>query len=107
MGERAVNGVGPAGRVVAANVRLLRRGRGWSQKELSERLAGAGRRLSEVSVNKLEAAVDAGAPRFRHVDVDDLVVLARVFEVEPVMLLQPLEMRTVVEVAGWAGSRRV
>ncbi|MDP9843289.1 hypothetical protein [Streptosporangium lutulentum] len=100
-GKRAVNGVGPVGRVVAANVRLLRRGRGWSQQELSERMAAAGRRLSDVSVTKLEAAADAGALRMRHVDVDDLVVLARVFEVEPVMLLRPLEVRTVVEVAKW------
>ncbi|MFC4611166.1 helix-turn-helix domain-containing protein [Streptomyces maoxianensis] len=79
-----------SGRAVAANVRRLRKARGWSLRSLSEALAKAGRGLSQDAINKIENGADEDTKRqIRRVDTDDLVALAVVFGVSPAALLVP------------------
>jgi transcriptional regulator with XRE-family HTH domain len=74
--------LGPAGRNVRRNVRRLREQRQWSYREMEERLAHAGRTIPVLALS----AIDAGE---RHVDVDDLVALAAVFDLGVEELLHP------------------
>lgn len=60
--------------VVAANVRRLRKERGWTLRDLSERLDAAGWRLGLQTLSKLEN-------ERREVGVNDLVAFERVFAV--------------------------
>lgn len=71
---------GPTGSRVAANVREVRRDRGLSLDELSQRLAEAGHPIGVTTLSKLE--LDQ-----RRVDVDDLVALAVTLDVSPNRLL--------------------
>ncbi|MGW3144855.1 helix-turn-helix domain-containing protein [Streptomyces sp. NPDC001177] len=64
------------------NIRRLREQRGWSYREVEERLARVGRAIPTVELS----AIDAGE---RHVDVDDLVALAAVFDLSVEELLRP------------------
>ena len=82
--------LGASGRAVAANVRRLRKARGWSLRALSEALARVGRGLSQDAINKIENGAEEGTTRqIRRVDTDDLVALAVVFGVSPAALLVP------------------
>lgn len=82
--------LGASGRAVAANVRRLRKARGWSLRALSEALAEVGRGLSQDAINKIENGAEEGTTRqIRRVDTDDLVALAVVFGVSPAALLVP------------------
>ncbi|MEU2413948.1 helix-turn-helix transcriptional regulator [Streptomyces sp. NPDC013099] len=72
----------PTGRNVAANVRRIREGRGWSTYELSRVLAEAGRPIAPSAVAKVERAE-------RRVDVGDLTALAAALKVNPSALLVP------------------
>ena len=74
--------LGAAGNNVRRNVRRLRERRRWSYREMEERLARAGR---AIPVHAL-SAIDTGE---RHVDVDDLVALAAVFDLDVDELLRP------------------
>lgn len=74
--------LGPAGNNVRRNVRRLRERRQWSYREVEERLAEAGRSIPVLELS----AIDTGE---RHVDVDDLVALAAVFDLSVEKLLQP------------------
>ena len=74
--------LGPAGNNVRRNIRRLREQRGWSYREVEERLARAGRTIPILNLS----AIDAGE---RNVDVDDLVALAAVFDLSVGELLQP------------------
>ena len=79
-----------SGRAVAANVKRLRKDRGWSLRALSEALAAVGRGLSQDAINKIENGAEKDtAKQIRRVDVDDLVALAVVFGVNPSALLLP------------------
>lgn len=74
--------LGPAGNNVRRNIRRLREQRGWSYREIEERLARVGRAIPTVE----QGWIDAGE---RHVDADDLVAFAAVFGLYPGELLEP------------------
>lgn len=80
--SEAAGPLGPAGHNVRRNVRRLREEHRWSYRDVEERLARAGRVIPALALS----AVDAGQ---RHVDVDDLVALAVVFDVDVDDLLRP------------------
>lgn len=65
---------------VAANVRRLRQDRGWSLKEMSERLASVGHPRSVPVLSKMELG-DRG------IDVDDLFSFSVIFEVPVARLM--------------------
>lgn len=73
--------IGEAGGHVAAAVAKHRQARGWDQTRLAELATAAGRPMSASVIGKIESAA-------RRVDVDDLAVLAGVFDV-PVDRLLP------------------
>jgi transcriptional regulator with XRE-family HTH domain len=72
--------VGPVGRRVIANVRLLRSSAGITYKDLSDRLAALGQPIPVLGLSRLERGE-------RRVDVDDLVALAEVLGVTTTDLL--------------------
>lgn len=74
------------GQQVAANVRRIREGRGWSTYDLSRVLAEAGRPIAASAIAKVERAE-------RRVDVGDLMALAVVLGVSPLTLLLPANTR--------------
>ncbi|WP_369222438.1 helix-turn-helix domain-containing protein [Streptomyces sp. R39] len=83
--------LGASGRAVAANVKRLRKARGWSLRALSEELSAVGRGLSQDAINKIENGAEEGTTKqIRRVDADDLIALAVVFGVAPAALLVPL-----------------
>lgn len=86
--------------VVARQVRELRDGRGWSARELADRLAKAG--APQVSRSVL-ASIESG--RRPYVTVDELFALARVFNVSPLRLLLPwsTDPNTTVDIGGITG----
>ncbi|MGW0006050.1 helix-turn-helix domain-containing protein [Nocardia grenadensis] len=85
------NPLGATGETVAANVERLRQQRNLSYAELSRRLEAAGRPIPTLGLRKIES-------KERRVDVDDLVVLATVFEVAPLALLMPQSSERAQEV---------
>lgn len=72
-------------RAVAALIRQLREDRGWSQRELSEKLAKVGCHIDHSGIQRIEAGKKA-----RKITVDELFAFAMVFQI-PVeqMLLDP------------------
>jgi len=84
--------LGAAGKQVALNVAQIRKARGLSLRGLSQAMKDAGWLLSADSLNKIELGM-------RRVDVDELVVLAAVFDVEPSVLLAPITISTQVVAA--------
>ncbi len=74
--------LGPIGRYVIGNIQYLRRIRGLTYREMSDRLAQIGRPIPTLGLSRIEKGT-------RRVDVDDLVALAVVLEASPVELLQP------------------
>lgn len=73
---------GPISDHVAENVAALRKVRGLSQQELSDRLGELGRPMLPSAISKIEG-------RDRGVDVDDLMALAVALGVNPSRLLLP------------------
>ncbi len=74
--------------LVAANLRRLRRARGWTQVELGARLAPyRGRELCQASVSALERS--AAGHRICNFSANDMVALAQTFEVPVLCLLIP------------------
>ncbi|NNN36056.1 helix-turn-helix transcriptional regulator [Streptomyces sp. S3(2020)] len=97
--------LGASGRAVAANVKRLRKARGWSLRALSEALAAAGRGLSQDAINKIENGAEEDTKKqIRRVDVDDLVALAVVFGVNPSTLLLPDTTSGDAEITGVEGA---
>lgn len=80
--HRKTNGIGEAGRNLAANLRRFRDGQGISTTALSTLLTDQGRGISATGITKIEGLA-------RKVDVDDLVALAYVLAVSPIDLLSP------------------
>ncbi|MEJ8671882.1 helix-turn-helix transcriptional regulator [Streptomyces sp. MS1.AVA.1] len=74
--------LGPAGRNLRRNIRRLREHRQWSYREAEARLSKAGRAISTLGLSAIESGE-------RHVDVDDLVALAAVFDLGIEELLRP------------------
>lgn len=69
--------------VIAERLSDLRRRRGWNQRELSDALAAAGLKLDPPTVNRIERGK-------RQVRVDEVFVLALVFDTTPLHLLLPV-----------------
>lgn len=80
------NPAGDATRSVATHLRALRRERGWSAREVSERLTAAGWPITRASINQIEANARDGK-LVRRVTVDDLMALAEVLGVDPASML--------------------
>jgi transcriptional regulator with XRE-family HTH domain len=70
----------PATQVVGGNLRVLRRQHGLSLERLSDRLAEAGHPITLQVLSKIERGV-------RGLDVEELLLFARVFDVAPATLL--------------------
>jgi transcriptional regulator with XRE-family HTH domain len=77
-----MNEIGPAGRNLIANVGRLRQERRMSLRGLSAAFTEAGRPILPIGLSRVETGQ-------RRVDVDDLTVLARIFDVTPADLLAP------------------
>jgi transcriptional regulator with XRE-family HTH domain len=75
--------LGPTGLQVQHNVKRLREAKGLTYTELSARLSALGRPIPVLGLRRIEAGE-------RRVDADDLIALARVLGVPPVLLLLPL-----------------
>lgn len=74
--------------VIAWNVRRLRRGRGWKQAELAERLSERDDKTWTVSMVS-DAETPGRADRNRQFTVNEVSVLARVFQVSVIALFVP------------------
>jgi len=74
-------------------VRELREKAGLNFKELSDRLAAAGRSIPPLGLRRIEA-------EDRRVDADDLVALAVALRVNPSALLLPPTVEVEIEVTG-------
>jgi hypothetical protein len=75
---------------VARAVRRLREKRGLSAAKLSERTRSLGYEIPVEGVHKIEAAAE-GRPGARHINTDELLVLAIALGVSPAALLLPLD----------------
>lgn len=73
----------PVARLVAANMRRIRKMRGMNQKELGNLLS-----LSEASVSAAERSVDGS--RVRVFDIDEVAKIASVLEVSISDLIEPV-----------------
>lgn len=90
---RVTQGVPPTvGDVIAARVRSYRLQRGWSVRQLAEECARRGApQLTAASLGNIERGREEGAKRKRRdVTVEELVILAYVLNVAPVLLILPL-----------------
>lgn len=76
--------IGPVGRTVIANIGAIRKQRGMSLRDLSVRLAEAGRPIGDTVLHRQSQGQ-------RRIDSDDLVAFASVFGVTPARLLAPPE----------------
>ncbi|MFC7962699.1 helix-turn-helix domain-containing protein [Rhodococcoides kroppenstedtii] len=74
--------IGPTGDVVRANIASVRRERGYTLRQLSDRFGEIGRPMSNSSISQIETGS-------RRVDVDDLVAFAVALDVSPNALLMP------------------
>jgi transcriptional regulator with XRE-family HTH domain len=71
--------------VIAARVKELRTGRGWSAQRLSEELGKVGLRWDRSIVANFESR------RRKYVTIDELFALSKVFSIAPVHLLVPTD----------------
>lgn len=74
--------------IVSARVKNLRARHGWSLRSLAARTAAAGRSVNYQALSVIEKGAHPGGGG-RSVSVDELVVLARVFNVTVEALLAP------------------
>ncbi|MFG1617363.1 helix-turn-helix domain-containing protein [Nonomuraea wenchangensis] len=93
MAERTQkNPLGPTGECLSENISRLRRARGMSYRELSEKLSELGRPIPTLGLSRIEN-------RERRVDADDLMALAVALAVNPnALLLPPVSDKTEVEI---------
>jgi transcriptional regulator with XRE-family HTH domain len=87
------NPLGPTGEAAAERVRELREAKGWTYKELSDRLTKHGRPIPSLGLRRIEN-------QDRRIDADDLTALAVVLGVSPVSLLLPLRTHGEVKITG-------
>lgn len=59
---------------VAAHIVILRKARGWSQRDLSEKLTEHGFLINSANVSKLEASI-------RSITIDEAVAVAAAFDI--------------------------
>ena len=69
--------------IIAAKVRELRKGRGWSAEELAARMTAVGIAWTRLVVTKLEKG------HRKSVSTEELLALAYVLDVAPIYLLLP------------------
>jgi transcriptional regulator with XRE-family HTH domain len=81
--------VGPAGKVLAANISRIRRRKGLTFAELSARTEKIGTPIAVLGLRRIERAE-------RRVDYDDLLTLAVALEVPPVDLMVPWAVSDVI-----------
>ncbi|WP_156366060.1 MULTISPECIES: helix-turn-helix domain-containing protein [unclassified Nocardiopsis] len=86
MATRKTKFHGGSTKTVARNVRRFREAQGLSAAKLSARTAELGYEIPREGVQKIEAAAD-GRPGARHINADELVVLALALNTTPVALL--------------------
>jgi transcriptional regulator with XRE-family HTH domain len=79
MAKRRVE-IGPVGETVRGNVADLRKRRGLTLRDLSEKMTAAGRPMAYNTLSEIERGA-------RRVDVDDLVALAVALGAPPIDLL--------------------
>lgn len=86
---KTVTPAGDATRAVAAHLLSNRRARGWSVRELSERLIAMGWPLTSDAICRIEQNLRNGGTvrTVRKVSVDDLMALAEVFGIDPGSML--------------------
>lgn len=96
MTARSPKSVGPVGQTVAANVRLLRKARGMTMDQLVELVREAGRPWWTSTVTRIELCQ-------RHLDADDLAVLAGVLDVTVQRLFEAVPPCAVCQGAPPAG----
>lgn len=91
--------------VLAQRVRKYRQERGWSVRQLAEECAKRGATtLTQASLTNIERGLTAGATRgSRAVSVQEMLTLAAVLEVPPIMLMLPLGEENMVEIYPGAG----
>lgn len=77
--------VGPAGEVLAANIKRVRTAQRLGIAELSRKLTDIGRPIPEIGLRRIEVGE-------RRIDVDDLLALSYVLQVAVVDLLVPKDM---------------
>jgi transcriptional regulator with XRE-family HTH domain len=87
--------LGPTGQTVRANVAALRKQRGLTLRDLSEKMPSA-HPLSHTTISEIERGA-------RRVDVDDLVTLAKALSVSTTQLLGEVEpgLVSVEDVERW------
>lgn len=90
--------IGAAGIHAGQAIARLREARGWDQQGLAERLAVAGRAVSQPIVSRMEAGT-------RRIDVDDLVAVAEVLQVSVGALLPHTEDSAPVVAVAVASAR--
>jgi transcriptional regulator with XRE-family HTH domain len=73
-------GIGPIGEAVRVNVAAMRKTRGVTLRDLSEKMTETGHPMAHNTINEIERGA-------RRVDVDDLVALAAALDVSPIDLL--------------------
>lgn len=75
-------------RVVAANLAELRRDREWTLDDLAARMDAVGYPMARSTINKIENNIrDGRQVERRKVTIDDVLALARAFDVPPERLL--------------------
>jgi transcriptional regulator with XRE-family HTH domain len=89
--------------LVAYNLKQLRNGRKWTQKDVGDRIAKVlGKRWSKAVVSNAERSIDG--KRIAKFDADEIVALARLFEVPVDRLFTPPNYFTRgerIRIAGW------
>lgn len=78
-----------ANQIVAANLRLAREQRGWTQTDLAEQLSSmTGRSYTKATISAMERSADGGKKRL--FDAQELLEFARLFAVPIVWFFMPL-----------------
>lgn len=95
-----IDSLGETGRVVARNIRTIRKARNLAYTELSARLRDRGREIPTWGLRKIESGG-------RRVDTDDLVALALALNVSPLALLLSAEPSSLVPQAETYPPERV
>lgn len=90
---------GPTTKTVARNVRRLRENQGLSAAKLAARTSELGYDIPREGIQKIEAAAE-GRPGARHINADELTVLALALGVNPNALLLPPTVNDNVEITG-------
>jgi transcriptional regulator with XRE-family HTH domain len=87
----------PIGVAVAKQIRKYRQKRGWSVRKLAEECTRLGVEITPSSLANIERLKPDARKGMRRVTVDELMVIAYVLAVPPILLLTPLGEADAVE----------